>query len=458
MSVKTTSQSQIGQDTAKNSQIVTSSVITTVSGGGTTAAAGPTGPVITSIVVTNNAFANNSNTISYSNSFVKVFGTGFLANTVVYVNANTIPSTNVTYVSPTELRVALPILDNVSTINFNVVNLNLGLASPTFANTGTPSYPGTYLIVGGGGAGGFRNGGGGGGGGFLSSTFNFRSGYSYPITVGRGGYHVNSPSVPSLGRGSSGNTSSFHSFTAYGGGGGGTSLCRGSNNFCGAFGLPIRQACGLVNGDSTSILPIVRPILAGSGGGGAGAMPSNPLALGGLAFGSAALCTPGTQGSPGKQATGSGGGGGGAGALAPPGCARKGNCGKLFPYTGLFYAGGGGGGFSFTSIPGIPGGAGGSGGGGNGGGPGCNTGAGSPGLGGGGGGGAYLCSCSSRNWGQPGGPGIVILVVPTAAYPGTTPGGATVSTPASAPGMTVLTYPAPAACSPSPQSTYTFIA
>jgi hypothetical protein len=49
-------------------------------------------------------------------------------------------------------------------------------------------------------------------------------------------------------------------------------------------------------------------------------------------------------------------------------------------------------------------------------------------------------------------------VVPNTAYPGTTPGGASVSNPPSAPGMTVLTYPAPLACSPSTQSTYTFIA
>jgi len=145
---------------------------------------------------------------------------------------------------------------------------------------------------------------------------------------------------------------------------------------------------------------------------------------------------------------GGGGGGGAAAAGKPRACASAGGAGKLFPYTGLSYAGGGGGGTGASPS----GGSGGAGGGGRGGGSSCSASTGSCSTGGGGGGGGG--GCPNRPWGAAGGPGVVILVVPNAAYPGTTPGGACVSNPPAAPGLTVLTY----LSSPGPSSntSYTF--
>jgi hypothetical protein len=68
----------------------------------------------------------------------------------------------------------------------------------------------------------------------------------------------------------------------------------------------------------------------------------------------------------------------------------------------------------------------------------------------GGGGGA-----SPNRIGLAGGSGTVILAIPNAAYPTVSAPGAAVSTPASAPGMTVLTYTTPSPTSP---STFTFTA
>jgi hypothetical protein len=61
---------------------------------------------------------------------------------------------------------------------------------------------------------------------------------------------------------------------------------------------------------------------------------------------------------------------------------------------------------------------------------------GTPGTGNGGSGNNLNTPCSSRGHG---GPGIVILSVPTAGYPGSAPG-ASVSTPPATPGQTVLSY------------------
>jgi len=408
-------------------------------GGGYTVSA-----VLSSVVVTSNTFANTGGLIGYSNSFVKVFGTGFIANTVVVVNANNVPQTNVTYVSSSELRVALPIIANVATVTFNVLN-------PSENNIGVtaPSYQGAYLVVGGGGAGGYQAAGGGGAGGFLSGNTTFVKGLSYPITVGKGGYSTSISPIYQR-QGSSGNNSTFSVFTAYGGGGGGASNQQSSCNPCGAYGLA--QWTGIPGSSCIS-----KTAAVGSGGGGSTQSSGNPAAFGGLAVGSPAVGNAGSQGYPGGKGTvgpiNRGGGGGGAAAVGATSTVGAGGNGKLFPYTGLFYAGGGGGGSGGND----PSSCGGQGGGGSGGSNSFAGTAGQCGRGGGGGGGGATASLPQRGYGLSGGPGVVILVVPNSAYPGTTPGGATVTTPVCAPGMTVLTYPGPTACAFSPTNTTSYI-
>jgi hypothetical protein len=400
--------------------------------------------IVTGVTVTNSSFANTGGLIGYSNSFVKVFGAGFIANTAVVVNANTVPQANVTYTSSSELRVALPVLANIATVTFSVVN-----PSDNSVDVVAPFYTGAFLVVGGGGAGGYQAAGGGGAGGFLSGNTTFVKGLSYPIIVGKGGFSASFPPGYN-GQGPSGNTSSFHVFTAYGGGGGGASNCRGQCRPCAAYGLA--QWTGIPGSSCVG-----KTAAVGSGGGGSTTSPGNPAAFGGRAVGSPAQCVAGTQGYPGGKGTAGpinrGGGGGGAGASGSTSTTGCGGVGKLWPYTGLFYAGGGGGGAGGCQ----PQGAGGNGGGGNGGSNSNNISPATNGRGGGGGGGGGTGSLPSRGYGGSGGPGVVILAIPNAAYPGTTPGCASISNPPSAPGMTVLTYPAPPACS-SPQSTYTFIA
>jgi hypothetical protein len=102
-------------------------------------------------------------------------------------------------------------------------------------------------------------------------------------------------------------------------------------------------------------------------------------------------------------------------------------------------------------------GIGGPGGGGNGG-AGCgatnrNTGCGTLNTGGGGGGGGLAGATNFT--GGTGGSGVVILAVPTPVYPSVVATGAAVSTPPSAPGLTVLTYTSPSRTVP---ATFTFTA
>jgi len=454
-SFKTISQIQLGKQTARNSEIATNALINYISGTGGSGYAVTT--TVTNVVVTNSGFANTPGAlIGYSNSFVKVFGAGFVANTAVVVNANTVPQANVTYTSSSELRVALPILANVANVTFSVVN-----PSDNSVSVDAPAWPGNYLVVGGGGQGGYYAAGGGGAGGFLSGGMNFIKGSTYTIKVGKGGYTANATPLGAQ-QGASGNNSSFHIFTAYGGGGGGASFQTGGPfAVCGAQGLA--QWCGpgaTCSGKNAAV---------GSGGGGAALAPvAGPGIIqgeGGLAVGSPAVGVAGTQGYPGAKGRGPsapptnrGGGGGGAGGVTP--LNGTGGAGKLFPYTNTYYAGGGGGG---AAIPQGGQASGGIGGGGTGSGVTvcCRGSAGTTSTGGGGGGGGGPNNPTLAHvFGYSGGPGVVILVVPTPVYPTVLAPGAAVSTPASAPGKTVLTYTGPDFTAPicAAQSTYTFIA
>ena len=417
MSFKTISQVQLGQDTAKNSEIVTSSIIVFNSGGGSDVG----GPTIANVVVTDSNYSNTFGNITVSNCFIKIFGTGFVSNTTVLVNANTAPTSNVAYVSSSELRVALPIISNVATVTFNVLNPGV----PKFTKTAPPpppSYSINYLVVAGGGAG-YQSGGGGAGGVVCGST-TVTTGSSYTITIGAGGAYTTNPAIVPGGNIIAGNTKICGTgvvITALGGG------------YGGAGGQP--------------------------GGSGGGAWLCGVQTVGSaLQPGQAQTVTAGAytnRGFPGVRGTSNGGdsagGGGGAGAVGSPN--GTGGAGYTWPYTGNTYAGGGGGIASHIGGTGGGGTAGtlsipGSGGnatyyGGGGGGWGTQA---APGT-------AYYTSGSGY-------PGLVILAVPVAAYPGSAAGATVTCAPASYPGVKLLTYviPGGVATPTSTPSTYTFIA
>jgi hypothetical protein len=131
MSITTASQSQLGQDTAKNSQIVTTSVKLINSGAST-------GPLITSIIVTDNNYNNLDDTaVGTSNSFIKIIGSGFINGANVFVGGTQVPAANVTFTSSTEVRVRLPVLTsgtNNAVSLFNSTGSGAIFASNLFAS------------------------------------------------------------------------------------------------------------------------------------------------------------------------------------------------------------------------------------------------------------------------------------------------------------------------------------
>jgi len=310
-----------------------------------------------------------------------------------------------------------------------------------------------YLVVSGGGGGGgghptgYGMGGGGGAGGMLCGSFIGSPG-SYTITVGTGG---------AGGTGASqGTPGSFSAIVR-----GPTTIASGTGG--GGGGLPTVDGPGIGGAGVGG---------TGSGGGGGGAVrPAGATGgAGGVALGSPGIGVAGTEGFPGGSGTSSpqpgpaiatgGGGGGGKGGAGTTGTnvpgaagAGAGGAGAIWPFTGpgVFYAGGGGGGATTGTPQQSTAAAGGSGVGGSGskqaGGSVAAT-PGTNGRGGGGGGGGQAGDTGGR-----GGSGVVILAIPTAAYPAVSAPGAAVSTPASAPGSTVLTYTAANPLSP---STFTF--
>jgi hypothetical protein len=69
----------------------------------------PAGALITSVVVTDSGYSNLDDTaIATSNSFIKIIGSGFTANSNVFIGNIQVPAANVTFTGTTELRVALP--------------------------------------------------------------------------------------------------------------------------------------------------------------------------------------------------------------------------------------------------------------------------------------------------------------------------------------------------------------
>lgn len=149
MAITTASQSQLGQDTAKNSQIVTTSVRLVNSGAST-------GPSISSIIVTDSGYNTLDDTAAAtSNSYIRILGTGFTSTANVFLNGTMVPKANITFVSSSELRAVLPV-SNTGNYAVGVFNSNSAgalysssfvistmpqwLTSATLANTasGTP--------------------------------------------------------------------------------------------------------------------------------------------------------------------------------------------------------------------------------------------------------------------------------------------------------------------------------
>jgi hypothetical protein len=351
MAITTASQSQIGQDTAKNSQIVTTAVKLVNSGGG-----GIIGPTITSIIVTDSGFNNlNDTEVDTSNSFIKIIGTGFSSNANVYVGGTQVPSANVTFTSSTELRVALPVLTNNTNNIISIFNTNSSGALS--ANTLLSQAVGlSYLVVAGGGSGGSaghagqdNRGGGGGAGGVLSGSIALSLARgTHTITIGSGGAY-----------GSSGANTTFGSlFTSIGGGRGGIGGESGQNGGSGggggALGSPGNFSGGLGtagqgnNGGSGGTDSAT--YRNGGAGGGAGAVGANAragTADGGVGIqssisGTATYYAGGGSGSGGTG--GLGGGGSTNGAPSTVGTAGTTNTG-----------GGGGGAAAYTSTSGAGG-------------------------------------------------------------------------------------------------------
>jgi len=243
-------------------------------------------------------------------------------------------------------------------------------------NQGIP-YSIEMLIVAGGGGGGIHSGGGGGSGGLLyygaetpktpnGAAVTINSGTAYSVVVGAGGAGSGGPYTSVVGNGFTGQNSVFGTYTALGGGGGGS-------------------ANGSVGGQN--------------GGAGGGGSRSNTAGSGTSGQGFAGGF-PNTGGSP-NYPGGGGGSSGNVGGNGNTGAGGNGGDGLQYSISGsaTYYAGGGGG----NLQNGSPQGTGGLGGGANG-----SSGdgiAGTANTGGGGGGAQY----SSGVGGGAGGSGIVII-------------------------------------------------
>ena len=135
MAITTASQSQIGQDTAKNSQIVTTSVKLVNSGAST-------GPSISSIVVTDSGYNTLDDTAAAtSNSYIRILGSNFTSTANVFLNGTMVPKANVTFVSSSELRAVLPV-SNTGNYAISVYNSNSSgaLYSSSFVISTMPQW------------------------------------------------------------------------------------------------------------------------------------------------------------------------------------------------------------------------------------------------------------------------------------------------------------------------------
>jgi hypothetical protein len=130
MPIKTLSQSQVGQKTVRNSQVVTTVIKNFNSG---TLGSGGSGPSVTSVIVTNSGYNNLDDTAAAtSNSYIRILGTGFQSTANVFLNGTMVPKANVTFTSSSELRAALPVSN---TGNYTLGVFNSNTAGALFSNT-----------------------------------------------------------------------------------------------------------------------------------------------------------------------------------------------------------------------------------------------------------------------------------------------------------------------------------
>jgi len=138
MSYKTISQKQLGQVTAKNSQVVTTAVKLINSG----IVGVSSGPTISSVVVTDSNYNTLDDTAAASsNSYVRILGTGYQSTANVFLNGTMVPKANVTFVSSTELRARLPV-SNTGNYALSIFNSNSAgaLYSSSFVISTMPQW------------------------------------------------------------------------------------------------------------------------------------------------------------------------------------------------------------------------------------------------------------------------------------------------------------------------------
>jgi alpha-tubulin suppressor-like RCC1 family protein len=139
MAITTASQSQIGQDTAKNSQVVTTVVKNFNSG---TLGSGGSGPSVTSVIITDSGYNSLDETAAAtSNSYIRILGTGFSSTSNVFLNGTMVPKANITFTSSSELRAVLPV-SNTGNYTLSVFNSNTAgaLLSNTFVISTMPQW------------------------------------------------------------------------------------------------------------------------------------------------------------------------------------------------------------------------------------------------------------------------------------------------------------------------------
>jgi hypothetical protein len=465
-------------------------------------------PTITSVVYTDNNYRELSagaNTGPVTGASLRIRGQNFFPNTRIYVNGNTVNTTN-KYVNSTEIRTANIVLaaGAYTLMAFNTSNIGsiytpgiqfraipVWITNPTLASanvnanfsytlSSSDATPVVYSLAEGSTLPANTA---------LSSTGIF-SGNVADASHGTYSFTVNLTNVYGL---IVPRTFTIRFTTVYsatylvvaGGGGGGRGRSGGGGGGGGGAGGLLTGSIPLFNGTAYTInvgaggvagsTPVPTPQWNGANSSISGSSITTITSVGGGGGASDGIVNPGQPGG-----SGGGGGGGRAGtfpggaATNYPGPAQQGFPGGTNSSVNDASGGGGGatsvGGNATTSSGGNGGAgytwpitgltyAGGGGGGGipaqglGGGGGGGNAGAtgtaGTPGLGGGGGG---APGTPNTNPGYAGGSGTVILAVPTSNFPGAAPG-ATVTTPPAAPGMTVLTYTTP---SPDTPATFTY--
>ena len=219
-----------------------------------------------------NAVVSPSSNVNYT-----VIGTstaGCLSQAVATSSLIVNPNPNITLNTSTICAGNSLTLNSISPASGGVITYSNGYTIHTFTSSSAFIAPSNlnveYLVVGGGGSGGINtagNGGGGGAGGFLSGIINNLPASNYSITVGNGG------SI-----GNNGANSSFHTYTAIGGGKGGWYLNNaGSSGGSGGGGgqhicLGGAGTSGQGNAGGNAVGPNG---LGAAGGGGAGAIGNN---------------------------------------------------------------------------------------------------------------------------------------------------------------------------------------